>query len=354
MGSQRREITLMPDEGRSAASASEDARSGRFLLGVTLATGTTLGLMGVVLLQLIVALVNERRAPMEVVERGGGAMCKEGSSHDCDVGEVCRSGRCVKARQAKKCQVGDPCGGEDGCTCAAPLRCEDNVCQAPAKVAAACDDEAVQRVLRGIAETCKNDLDSCPDQKLEEFAIESKDFDTVLAKFPNTLTVHFPDNQPSTQRGQGPWPVDPERAYYRAQLGQPYVAAALKEAEEIIVVGRSSEGGLETENYKYSQRRTDVVVDLLVANVTRQSEQKALRGKIKRLLLGSRKTLDLDFFNRNYANRMIAWSPEEEETLRANVADAANLRGNERRKTVRLINQVAFVVPLPCKLPEAD
>ncbi|MCY1013030.1 hypothetical protein OV079_47370 [Nannocystis pusilla] len=51
---------------------------------------------------------------------------------------------------------------------------------------------------------------------------------------------------------------------------------------------------------------------------------------------------------------MIAWSPEEEETLRANVADAANLRGNERRKTVRLINQVAFVVPLPCKLPEAD
>lgn len=344
-------MTYAGGEVRARPPAPEEVRSARLLLGVTLTTGVVLGLMGVVLLQLFVALLNQTAPSVEFERRG--PVCTEGSTQDCEAGEVCRRGQCVKARRPKDCQVGDPCGIEGAtCTCAAPLTCERSLCQAPEQVAAACDDPDVQRVLRGVAEICKNDWESCPAEDLERLALSSKDFDGVLAKFPNTISVHFPGNKPSIQRGGARWPVDLERAFYRSQFGKDVVAEALRDAQEIIIIGRSSEGGKEDDNFRYSRLRANAVLDMLRENARSPEEARDLGRKVKRLLLGSRKVLELEFFRDHYANRMIAWSEDEQATLRANIADD-RLRGKERSETRRIANQVVFVVPVPCRLPGA-
>lgn len=352
------EMTLSTPRGelpREASVSHHDTRATRLLLGVTLTTGGTLGFLGVVLLQLIAAL--NTPPPMVGAGEGRGAigpMCQDGSDQGCDEGEICLGGRCVLAKKADECQLGDACGTAAAmCTCGGELRCVDHVCQAPERATATCDDATVAEVLKGIAESCDGDLGTCDADKLGNFAVESKDFDAVLAKFPSTITVHFPDKSPPLE-SRRVWPVDPMQAHYRSRLAHRFVVEALAKAEDVLLIGRSSEGGQVSENYEYSRLRVEAVKDLLMANVRTQDEQKVLLGKIHKLLLSNRRVLAADFFSKHYTNRLIAWSREVEETLRANIAGYDALRGRGRAWTNRILNQVVFVVPLPCKLPPPD
>lgn len=345
-----RSETMLERGGESAIPKADDTRVARHLLGLTLIVSATLGLMGVVLVQLILAVVSQSPRPGRVLapaERGRG-MCTLGSTTDCEIGEVCDNGRCVAARRATDCEVGDPCNAQGAtCTCGGDLTCEMGVCRAPTKVAGVCSAPEVQEILRELAETCKGDVQGCPDEKLEQFALASKNFDGVLANFPNTMTIHFPDGQPAVDVD---WPIDPMRRYYRERLGQKFMVEALQEATQVLLIGRSSEGGTPAENHKFSRRRLDTVIDLLAENARTPKAEAELRRKIKTLRLGNKKTLEIEFFQEHVPDRMIAWSSEEEQTLRENVKDD-DLRGQTRNKTRRLLNQVVFLVPLPCTLP---
>lgn len=333
----------------------QEARTTRLLLGVTLTTGATLGFLGVVLLQLIVALVTAP-GPKPEPTKTGGPQCHDGVDGECGDDEVCLGGRCIAARRAPACQIGDPCEVADAkCSCGGDLRCVEHECRAPAPSSSAtCDDAAVAEVLKGIADTCNGDLGTCDADKLEKFAVESRHFDAVLAKFPTTITVHFPDKSPPPSGGPAVWPVDAMRAHYQARLSHRFVAEALAKAEDILLIGRSSEGGQAQENYEYSRLRVEVVKDLLLDNTRSQSEQKALLGKIHKVLLSNHRVIEPDFFRKHFTNRLIGWSSPAEETLRANIAEYDALQGRARVWTNRIMNQVVFVVPLPCKLPRAE
>ena len=345
----RAETTLARSGGESSAPKADDTRVTRHLLGLTLIVSATLGLMGVGLVQLIVALVSQPPRPARAasVERGRG-MCTIGSTADCEVGEVCENGRCVAARRATTCEIGTPCGVPGAtCACSGDLSCEAGICRAPKKAAGVCSASEVQEILRELADTCKGDVQGCPDEDLEKYALASKNFDGVLASFPSTMTIHFPDGQPAADVD---WPVDPMRKYYRERLGQKFMVEALHEATQVLLIGRSSEGGTKAENQKFSRRRLETVIDMLTENMRTSSEAAELRRKIKTLRLGSTKALEIEFFREHVPDRMIAWSFEEEQTLKASVEDDG-LRGQTRNKTRRLLNQVVFLVPLPCTLP---
>jgi len=342
--------TTLARSGESATPNLDDTRVARHLLGLTLTVSATLGLMGVVLVQLIVALVRQPPRALAPVERGRD-MCTLGSTTDCEVGEVCENGRCVAARRATACEVGNPCDVQGAtCTCGGDLTCDAGVCRAPTKVASVCSAPEVQEILRELAETCKGDVQGCPDEKLEEFALASKNFDGVLANFPSTMTIHFPDGQPAVDVD---WPVDPMRKNYRDRLGEKFMVEALQKATQVLLIGRSSEGGTTAENHKFSRRRLDTVIDLLAENAKTPKDEAELRRKIKTLRLGNKKILEIEFFREHAPERIIAWSPEEEQTLRVDVKND-DLRGHARRKTRRLLNQVVFIVPLPCTLPASD
>ncbi len=306
-------------------------------------------------MQLIVELVDGPRRGEDFASRAPLVECKEGapagSRFGCEAGEVCESGLCVPARRSVTCQVGNPCGPGASCNCDAPLSCEEGVCRATTRVAGACDDPAVQRILGGLAETCKGDVDGCKDEDLEKFALASEDFDEVMASFPSAVTIHFPNGAPDARSRVDTWPVDPERQHYRARLGQKFIVDALQEAPHVLLIARSSEGSGPKENQLFSKRRNDTVFDLLRENIGTPDELRQLRGKIKRLRLPSTKALEIDFFSERPPDRIIAWSPEEEETLRANIADAKQLSWSARRQTRALLNQMVLLVPLPCDLP---
>lgn len=345
------ETTL--SSGQPTPRDASDTRDVRLLLGVTLTSGVTLAFLGVVLLQIVVALA------VPQTSRGGTEAsprpeCHDGVDSECDEGQVCAAGRCVAAVRAQACQVGDACEVDGAvCTCEGELRCVEQKCVAPEIAPGTCHEPEVADLLKGIAETCDGDLGTCDADKLEKFAVDSTNFDAVMAKFPTTITVHFPDKSPPLTGGRK-WPSGAQREYYRSRLGHPFVAAALAKAEDILLIGRSSEGGHEEENYQYSRLRVEVVRDLLMENVGSQSEHRALAGKLQKVLLSNRRVIEPDFFRKHFTNRLIAWSSDAEALLRVNIHEFETLRGRTRPWTNRIMNQVVFVVPLPCKLPRTE
>lgn len=325
-------------------------RSNAVLLVMTLVLSATLGMLGVVLLQLIAALVT----PPPPIASLAAPECVEGNQNECEAGEICEAGRCVAAQEERSCQLGDRCGDESGCTCAAGLACADGECRPPQSGAMSCDSPKIQEFLRGISAVCNGEFDTCLAADLEQFAVTSEIFDEVLAMFPSTITVHYPDNSPPVAGTTWP-PIKSEmRRHYRERLAHPYVAKALASAKDVLLIGRSSEGGSDAENYDFSRRRLTSVVDMLLENAGGQTERTALQGKIRRVLLSNRRLIEPDFFHKHFTNRLIAWSGADEGTLRARIAGFDKLRGRPHSWTNRVMNQVVFVVPLPCPLPGAS
>ncbi len=350
-----REPSTLP--GRSAAAtgaraeptpSAQETRAARLMIGVMLASAGALAFTGAVFLQLVIASISQATPTVA----GPAPECREGDSMGCLAGHTCQDGNCIPVAKIDTCQVGDSCDVDGAsCNCVGPLHCEAQVCRADKKPAS-CEDPAVQRVLRGVFETCKGSWDSCPDDKLEDFALASEDFEGVLAAFPDTLTVHFPGGLPPIDSDKAPWPDTEVREHYQTQLARPAVAKALREAQVLLLIGRSSQGGHEPDNRRYSRKRVDLVVDwILKSAASGPAESTELRGKLKRLLLGSRKVLAPDFFLKHYANRIVAWDTEAENNLRSKIANLPRLRFKDRRSTLNTMNQVVFIVPIPCQLP---
>jgi hypothetical protein len=205
-------------------------------------------------------------------------------------------------------------------------------------------------VLVEVQKTCQGSWNNCPEDKLKDFVLNSADFDQVIAAVPGTMTVHFPGGRPFLSHGKD-WPSDAELAHYRKQLSTPAVAKALSEAQDLLLIGRSSHSQNPEEDLRYSRARVNTVTELLTSSAPGPSESTALRGKFRQLMLGSRKVLQPDVFAKNYANRIVAWNEDIERYLRSKLVDVTKLSAKERKGILGMVNQVVFVVPIPCKLP---
>lgn len=327
-------------------SSSQEARASRYMVGVTLTIACTVGLIATVFLQIILALFAARGGlytpPPE---------CVEGEAEGCPANYTCVGTSCVALQTLGTCQVGDSCDTSDaGCRCESPLACRDQVCTAEIPPTA-CENPAVQRLLAGVYKTCGN-IHNCPEDKLEDFILNSEDFDQIVTQFPGTVTVHFPGGAPSIA-GQGDWPSDEQRQHYVDMLSAPHVAAAIHDARDILLIGRSSRGRNEHEDRRYSKARIAKVTEWLARAAKDPADSAAVRKKIRMTILGSRKVLQPDFFTKHYANRIVAWSSGAEDYLRAMLPEFARLDTKEKGGIRGQINQVVFIVPIPCAAPEA-
>jgi hypothetical protein len=76
----------------------------------------------------------------------------------------------------------------------------------------------------------------------------------------------------------------------------------------------------------------------------------ALEGKISIIHVGDKRSLDARQYARQYGNRPIAWAADAERQLRF-LVDEGDAVGtlDDLRWRDRTLNQVVFVVPIPCK-----
>jgi len=316
------------------------------MVAVMFSIACALSLTAAVFLQLIMVMSRQN----QTIASGPRAECDEGDITGCPTGTTCAGGSCVAIPALETCQVGDSCEVSGaGCRCQAPLRCQANVCTADTTTAS-CDDPIVHRVLVEVQKTCQGSLQNCPEDKLKDFVIKSAEFDQVLAAFPGTMTVHFPSGRPVLADPSG-WPSEDEEAHYRKQLSTPAVTRALRDAQDLLLIGRSSKSTNENLDLQFSKARVSMVTKLLTDVAASPDESTALRGKIRQMLLGGKKVLAPDFFLKHYANRIVAWSTGAEQNLRAKIADITQLSPKDRAAILGQMNQVVFIVPIPCKLP---
>lgn len=332
---------------RDPSGTPQDARASRHMVGVMLTIACTLGLTAAVFLQMMLTLFESR---------GGGitspaAECVEGESEDCPANYTCVGSTCVATQALDSCQVGDSCAGDEAsCRCLPPLTCENQVCTADVPTAA-CDLPAVQKLLAEVYKTCGN-IHNCPEDQLKDFIVKSEDFDQIVTAFPGTVTVHFPSGTPSLD-GKRNWPSDEEKKHYITMLSAPHVAAAIRDAQDVLLIGRSSPSKNPDEDLQYSKKRIFTVTDWLVNTASGPSASAAIREKIRTTILGSKKVLQPEFFIKHYANRIVAWSKKDEDNLRTKLPIFANLSTQEKKGLRGQINQVVFIIPISCKAPAA-
>lgn len=329
----------------------QDLRETRHLLALTIVTGLTLGIVVFVFFEVLRYSLG--RGQGDALGAAAPA-CQEGDD-TCGPGNICQAGRCIAVNlpAALPCQDGDTCGVANAtCTCDAPMRCVDATCVAPTHERVECEDPDVRELLTAISSKCDGDFLGCPESDLSNFVISSRTFDSVLAKFPDTLTVHFPGGKPPLG-GKRKWPNDRVSEHYRQEIATPRAMKAMREARVILLIARSSAGGVEEENRLYSRRRGDLVRSLILKSAATPAEQAELEGKIKHLILGSAKILMAKQFAERLGNRMVGWGPAEQALLRAQVAGFSTLAPTVQEGVSNLLNQVVFVVPITCDLPKS-
>ncbi len=343
---QRQEVTVpVSFSAQEGAPGAHEQRETRLIVGIALGSGVMLGLISIVLFQLTLHLLRTDMPP-----RVTGGACSGGMP--CAEGFICQDGLCVATPppEHQRCQPNDTCGTEDSvCTCEAPSTCVDNSCVPPKAVQSnACDDPKVQELLTRVAEKCKGDINTCPPDKLKKFALASADFDEIIHRVPETITLHFPAGTPTLNAEQ--------KSRYIERMKDLKVLDSLKNAKVILIIGRASAGGTRVKNDEYSRMRADTASDLigeLAADVDDKTYTRITTAR-KKLILGNRKILQPSFFKDSHRNRLIAWTDTVESTLLSNLGNIDQLSRAQERWTRKQINQVSLIVPLACELPGAS
>lgn len=321
----------------------------RKLVGVTMAAGTALGLLGVVLFQVFIDVVTNIRGPGVKAY----SECVEDGEPTCAEGQVCRYNRCVDDHYVapSTCQAGDACG-PGVCECGAGLTCSDAVCAAPPTEVDVCEKPAVKSALAKLIAQCAGDIDACPASDLRKYAIESAEFDKLLAEFPGTVTLHFNSGAPPIDAGAAAWPPKPVHEHYLAELKP--TLPHLAKARHIFIISRSSAFGDPRRNDKYAQARSMRTKELIIEALGRDpattiQTRDGMRAKFADFLLGRNKPVDVGLFRSRYANRAVTWSDNSERMLRDLIA-RPELSAEDAKWLDRVMNQVVFVVPVPCDL----
>ncbi|MBK8262281.1 MAG: hypothetical protein IPK80_13210 [Nannocystis sp.] len=344
----RQTAAAMPVPATMTPVSEEELREARHYWAMTIVAGLVVAAVVMAFVELFVWAVGQHRGP----SAGMAPQCREEDPASCADGQFCRGGRCVAAPLVAGlvCQDGDTCGVPGArCECNSPMSCVDKTCVAPPSEPPICDDVDVQALLGEVGRQCEGSLKDCPDEDLKKFVISSKAFDEVVAKFPDTISVHFPDGTPSP--GDSSWPTKEVKDYYQASLASERLKRAMQGAKIVLTIARSSKGGSPDDNLKYSRTRSEIVHKALIAAAGSVAERDRMESKLKSLLLGDRKLLNPQYFSRSLSQRIYAWSKSEEESLRSDLSRFDKLSRSEKARVERLLNQVVIIVPLPCELP---
>lgn len=341
-----------PEPRRPAVAGSRtpsESSQTRKLVGVMASLAVALALMAIAVFQLVVHMLREPMA----LKFSPISECTEDGEPGCGEGKVCRSGRCIDDVYValSTCQAGDACG-PGVCDCGPGLDCENGSCAAPPASAPVCEKPEVLAALTKLRASCAGDFDRCPPQDLKRFAIENPAFDRLLGEFPGTLTLHFPTGAPPIAAGKT-WPTAATREHYLQRLAPavPHLAAA----EHIFIIARTSSVGDPRRNEKYAQTRSRTTKDLILEATSRElrgnlAAHNDMRAKFADFMLGREKPVTVDLFRSRYANRAMTWSDDSERMLR-DLLNRDKLTPEDALWLDRVINQVVFVVPIPCELP---
>jgi hypothetical protein len=337
---------VSPDE-MAARQRRHDERDGRLLVGLTVVSALTAALGLVLAFQ--VSQYNAGRHS-NAAPAAPPAECTEGELPSrCQPGEICQDGLCVPPGAPSRCEPGALCGT---CECEQPLACDaQNVCVLP-RNRGVCDDAEVIKFLSVLKEKCGN-ARKCESKDLDKYAINYADFLNLMVQFPSTLAIHFPDGEPSplaTRR----WPRAAESEHYINRIRSTGLEE-LKAADRVILVGLASRGRRVKDrdvNTAITLQRLIATQDLIrsaAASVLPPAEVDAIEEKISFIHLGDWRPIDARFYGKQYGNRPIAWDRGTEEHLMS-LVEQGDVSGSpeDLRWRDRLINQVVFVVPIPC------
>ncbi len=282
--------------------------------------------------------------------------CDEEAEPNCEEGKVCRDHRCIDDvyPAPSTCQVGDECG-PTVCECGPGLTCVDHKCTAPAVAPSVCKNPDVLAALKRLRETCPGDMGKCPPTDLKKFAIATPDFDRLMSEFPDTVTLHFRSGTPPLTADHS-WPSNSTHEYYLHRL-IPSIPS-LVAAKHVFIISRSSAFGTERRNDAYARERSTTTKEFILEAAIRSGavagpSRDALHSKFYDFLLGRYKPVEVTLFRNRYANRAVTWNADSERMLR-DLLDKDEPSSEDQHWVAKVINQVVFIVPVPCELDPED
>lgn len=322
-----------------------ERRVARLLLAITGGSALAFASIAYVGFQLVLYAAENRNEPIK-------PECTEGVVPDgCPEGQVCMGRTCMPERDYPvQCDLGDPCGAKGSCTCEGSMQCVNDTCvptesEPPTNV---CDRDDVKEALAQLKADCAGNLKLCPTSDLQKFAIKYKNFDTLVALFPGSITVHFPAGKPSIDNAEDPWPTGTVEEFYLERLRRS--AGAFRDARSIFVIARSSPGGNIVRNELFAQKRSTVVKDLISRSlVDDPTTRNAVEKKFYDFILGHKRRIGRDFFAERYKNRFVTWDTKSRDRLLALIS-ADDLSAADDAWVTQTINQVVLIVPVPCEL----
>jgi hypothetical protein len=343
-GSRDREVTV---PGRVAAPdpfPPPERRTARLLVAITGGSAVAFACIAYVGLQILLHALGGRMGDPK-------PECTEGTTPDgCPDGLVCMGRTCSVEPDygPTRCDVGDPCGAKGTCTCDGALQCVADSCvqkasELPVDI---CEQTDVKDALKQLKVACAGNISNCPATNLQSFAINYKDFDTLIAQFPATLTVHFPGGKPPIDKGEVEWPAGTVKEFYLERIRRS--APAFREAKSVFVIARSSPGGNIVRNELFAQARSRIVKDLIL-DAVEYGERDTVEGKFYDFILGHKRRIDRHFFAERFTNRFITWDQKSRDRL-LGLISADELSEPNDAWVTQTINQVVLIVPVPCEI----
>ena len=339
----------------------------RILLGLTC-------LMGLVVAA--VAYVALVRGPAPVVatagpgaSEGGGPATSVGAAvtpvscdplsfelDQCPPGQICVGGLCELDEAPRICGEGEIC---DACTCEGEFVCYLHRCRRePPPPSDVCLQPTVHESMTYLARECSrvgDDRDailstlSCSADDWKKLAIDPDKLDTILAAFPDRLSIHFATGSP---RGSAPLSAAHRAHYIEAIRAH---RQALVGAKQVLIIGRSSPDGDPDANYELALRRIDVVTELL-REASAQGEGGApLDVPLRAWSLASESPLTPSRYRNFYSRASITHSAKDDARLASLLDRELDPRHiDDWRWLYGTINRVVLVIPIPCDGTEWD
>jgi hypothetical protein len=288
----------------------------------------------------------------------------------CPPGHYCNIDTCVKIERDPECGEGESCRE---CDCRSGLVCHHNTCMDPKmveEVPLICqEDENLSKAVKRLVALCKTrkadpgkivSTASCSIEEWEELALKDKDFDLMLAAFPNRFAVHFPIGRPSAART---WPSQVEQDFVLTRLRayQP----ALREAKQLFVIGRASPDGDKNSNHLLALARMGLVSQL-IEKVVYEGMAPTERSKkpihTRSFTLPTDRPIRPEKYDEVYLKNppgsrslglepLIAWDEKSLKDLKTNLSDRDlihEIGSPEYAKLLNAINRVVLVIPIPC------
>lgn len=270
---------------------------------------------------------------------------------DCPAGMMCLGETCRVERRIKHCRDGEPVGE---CICAPPFSANHrNLCvekpePPPREI---CKDPDIRDALLRIESECKKrkkTIHTCTPQDIDEFLMDQKQFQQVIAAFPGRVSLHFPNNMPKNLEDKT-WASERVIANYKAEL-EPF-RESFEDAKMFFLVARTSAAGSSDTNYKIALARIDFVNILLEEMLEIQKGQETPVFRHFNLGEAVREMLP-PFFSQFYTGKFITWKPQTTANMKVWLEGYESLGRGYKKGLKGLVNRVVYIIPIPCELDE--